>query len=290
MIFVSASYVKHDKLKDLLEEFALNGFKNIELSGGTRYYERYKEDLMKLKHKYNLNYLLHNCFLPPKNDLVLNLASLNDETYKNTLLHYENAISLSRVLGAKKFSFHAGYFIDLSVEELNKKIKLRELYDSEQAIKRFCEGYNFLKEKAGDIELYIENNVLSDSNAKIFKGQNPFMFTDYKGYEELKSFIDFKLLLDVAHLNVSTNSLNIDFNEQLDMMIPISDYIHLSDNDGLHDQNRCLSNDSAILNILKNYNFSNKTLTIETRGSISDIKKSQLVVKKALHLGAEFLL
>ena len=284
MLYISASYVKHDKLKDLLEKFAQEGFKNIELSGGFKYYEKYEEDLLELKRKYNFNYLLHNCFPQPKDNFVLNLASLNDEIYERTLDHHKKAIVLSRKLGALKFSFHAGYFIDLKIGELNKDIGLREPYDRKQAIKRFCEGYNLLKEKAGDIELYVENNVFSANNSKIFNGQDPFMLTDHKDYEELKSFIDFKLLLDVAHLSISAKSLNIDFDEQLDMMFPASDYVHVSDNDGLHDQNRCLSGDSAILNILKNYSFDNKTLALEMRGSISDIKKSQVIVKKALYL------
>lgn len=283
-LYISVSYVKHDKLKDLLEKFAQDGFKNIELSGGVRYSEKCEEDLLELKRKYNFNYLLHNCFPQPKDNFVLNLASLNDEIYERTLDHHKKAISLSRKLGAVKFSFHAGYLIDFNVGELNKNISLREPYDKKQAIKRFCEGYNLLKEKAGDIELYIENNVLSANNSKIFNGQNPFMLIDHKGYEELKSFIDFKLLLDVAHLNISARSLNINFDEQLDMMLPDSDYIHLSDNDGLHDGNRYLSSDSAILNILKNYNFDKKTLALEMRGSIPGIKKSQVIVKKALNL------
>lgn len=284
MIYVSSACLKHDKIKDTVDELARNGFKNIELSGGTKYYEGYEEDLFELKDKYNLHYLLHNYFPPPKHDFILNLASLNNEIYQKTLEHYEEAISLSRKLGVKKFGFHAGYFIDFNIHEVGKNISLTELYNKEKVLEKFCEGYNYLKEKAKDIELYVENNVLSHTNSITFKGRCPFMLTDYKGYEELKSYIDFKLLLDVAHLNVSANSLNIDFDEQLIKMIAISDYIHLSDNDGFHDQNMCFSDDSDILNILKDYNFNNKTVTIETYGSISDIKSSLLVLKKSLCL------
>ena len=286
MLYVSSSYLKHEKIKDSVEELARNGFKNIELSGGTKYYQRYEKDLLELKDKYNLNYLLHNYFPPPKQDFILNLASLNDEIYQKTLKHYEEAISLSTKLGAKKFGFHAGFFIDFNTKEVGKNISRNEFYNynKDKAIKRFCQGYNYLKEKASGIELYIENNVLSYANAKTFQVQQPFMLTDYNGYAELKSFIDFKLLLDVAHLKVSVNSLRLDFAGQLNKMIPISDYIHLSDNDGLHDQNRCFSADSNILNILKAYNFSNKTVTIETYGSISDIKLSQLVLERSLWL------
>lgn len=284
MIYVSSACLKHDKIKDTLDELARNGFENIELSGGTKYYEGYEKDLFELKDIYNLNYLLHNYFPPPKHDFTLNLASLNNEIYQKTFEHYEEAISLSRKLGAKRFGFHAGYFIDFSTKEVGNNISLTELYNKDEALKRFCEGYNYLKEKAGDIELYIENNVLSYTNANTFKGQCPFMLTDYKGYEELSSVIDFRLLLDVAHLNVSANSLNIDFDEQLNKMISISDYIHLSDNNGLHDQNMCFSDDSDFLNVLKIYNINNKTVTIETYGSIPDIKLSQLVLKRSLCL------
>lgn len=284
MMYVSSACLKHDRIKDTVDELARNGFKNIELSGGTKYYERYEEDLFELKDKYNLNYLLHNYFPPPKQDFILNLASLNNEIYQKTLEHYEEAISLSRKLGAKRFGFHAGYFIDFNTKEVGNKISLTELYNKEKSIKRFCEGYNYLKEKTKDVELYIENNVLSHANAKTFKGQCPFMLIDYKGYEKLSSVIDFRLLLDVAHLNVSVNSLNMDFQEQLDKMISISDYIHLSDNDRLHDQNMCFSNDSNILSILKDQNLNNKTVTMETYGSIADIKLSQLVLKRSLCL------
>jgi len=284
MIYVSSTCLKHEKIKDTVDELAQNGFKNIELSGGTNYYEGYEEDLLELKDNYNLNYLLHNYFPPPKQDIILNLASLNNGIYQKTLEHYEEAISLSKKLGAKRFGFHAGYFIDFNTKEVGNNISLTELYNKDEAMKRFCEGYNYLKEKAEDIELYIENNVLSYTNTNIFKGQCPFMFIDHEGYEELKSFIDFELLLDIGHLKVSANSLKIDFDEQLNKMISISDYIHLSDNNGLHDQNMCFSDDSDFLNVLKIYNINNKTVTIETYGSIPDIKLSQLVLKRSLCL------
>ena len=285
MIYISSACLAYDKIKDTVDELARNGFRNIELSGGTKYYQGYGEDLFELREKYNLNYLLHNYFPPPKHDFILNLASLNNEIYQKTLEHYEEALSFSRKLGAKRFAFHAGYFIDFNIEEVGNAITLTELYNKEKALSKFCEGYNYLKENTTAVELYIENNVLSHTNASTFEGQSPFMLTDYKGYEELTNYIDFKLLLDVAHLNVSVNSRNIGFKKQLDKMISISDYIHLSDNDGYHDQNMCFSDDSIILDSLKKYNFTNKTVTIETYGSISDIKSSLLVLQKSLLLG-----
>jgi len=274
MIYVSSSCVKHEKIVDSVRELARSGFINIELSGGTKYYEGYEEDLLELKEKYNLNYLMHNYFPPPEEDFILNLASLNDEIYHKTIDHYEKAISLSKKLCSKKFSFHAGYFIDIIPAEIGRKISFSPLFDKKKAIERFCEGYNFLKNKAEDIELYIENNIFSYTNFKTFKGQCPFMLTDYRGYEELKSYIDFKLLLDVGHLKVSANSLELDFDMELDKMISISDYIHLSDNDGLNDSNSEIKKDGNVYNILGKINLVGKIITIEVYRDIKRIKKT----------------
>ena len=82
MIYISSSCVKNTKIKDSVEELATNGFKNIELSGGTEYYDNFENDLLELKDKYNLNYRCHNYFPPPKKHFVLNLASPNNETFQ----------------------------------------------------------------------------------------------------------------------------------------------------------------------------------------------------------------
>ncbi|MBI4309035.1 MAG: sugar phosphate isomerase/epimerase [Candidatus Omnitrophica bacterium] len=283
-MYISSACVTHEKIKDSVEELALNGFKDIELSGGTKYYQGYEEDLLRLKERYNLHYLVHNYFPPPNQDFILNLASLNDELYQKTLGHYQGAIALSRKLGARKFGLHAGFLMDFTAKEIGKDISWSGLYDKDKAMERFCEGYDRLREAAKDVELYIENNVLSSANAQTFQGQEPFMLMDHRGYVELKDRIDFKLLLDVAHLNVSAHSLGLDFIGQLDKLLPVSDYVHLSDNDGYHDQGRCFCENSRLLSVLKEHDFRNKTVTTETYGSVSDIKLSQSIVKRSLQL------
>jgi sugar phosphate isomerase/epimerase len=283
-IYVSSTCLKYDKIIDSVEELARNGFINIELSSGTKHYPGYIDDLLRLKEKYRLNYLLHNYFPPPLTDFVLNLASLNDNIYEKTIAHYKEAILLSRKLGSNKFGLHAGFFIDFDIKEIGKNISSTEIRDKDETIKRFCDGYCYLQKFASDVKLYIENNVLSRSNAKVFCGKSPFMLVDYDGYLDLKNIIDYKLLLDVAHLWVSANSRGINFISQLDKMLLLSDYVHLSDNDGKFDQNRCFREDNNILNILKNYDFKNKSITLETYGSIDEIGASYSRIKETLSL------
>ena len=49
MIFVSSFYCREKKISNLVREMALNGFKNIELTGGTEPYPKMINDLLELK-------------------------------------------------------------------------------------------------------------------------------------------------------------------------------------------------------------------------------------------------
>ena len=81
MIYISTSSVKTDSIKEAVEILYNNGFTNIELSGGTKYYSNIKKDLIDLKNKYNLNFICHNYFPPPVEDFVINLASTNKKIF-----------------------------------------------------------------------------------------------------------------------------------------------------------------------------------------------------------------
>ena len=274
MIYVSSSCSKQKKIGAAILELAEHDFQNIELSGGTEYYENYEKDIFDLKEKYNLNYLVHNYFPPPKEDFVLNLASLDDAIYEKSLAQLRKAIRLASLLGVDKFGFHAGFYVDISVAEIGKAISACNLWDIKEAYERFCNGFNIIKNEAKEIEIYIENNVYSKTNFNVYGLPNPFMLTSPAEYKELQQHIDFKLLLDVAHLYVSSRTLGFDFDSHLDQMIMETDYIHLSDNDGYHDQNVAFTSNSKLLNKINKKHLKNKTITLEIYTGLNSLRKS----------------
>ena len=282
MIYISTSCVKNTKIKDSVQELAENDFQNIELSGGTEYYENFEDDLLELKGKYNLNYRCHNYFPPPKKPFVLNLASLNDETFQMSFDHLKKVVALSNRLGADKFAFHAGFFIDIKLNEIGKKLSLDNLFDEKEAIERFCNAYSVIKKQAKNVSLFIENNVFSKTNADTYDGENPFMMTNFNEYKSLKEKIDFNLLLDVAHLKVSAKTLRLDWEEEFENMIGVSSYIHVSDNDGFHDLNNQLSKSSSLLSMLKQSDTENKDFTLEIYDGMNAIKKSYEVLSEVV--------
>jgi sugar phosphate isomerase/epimerase len=257
-----------------VKHLADQGYQNIELSGGTKYYAGWDDELLNLKKSYGLKYLLHNYFPPPREDFVLNLASQDPDIYQKSLDHILGAIEASSRLEANKFGFHAGYYVDPGTTELGKKFKNSEITEIESHIERFCRGYERISECAGNrVELYIENNILSLSNYETF-GSNLFMLVTSEEYHALHEKIPFKLLLDVAHLKVSSATLKIHFEEELDRLVPLTDYIHVSDNDGFHDQNAGISSGSPMLNALKKFNFDDKVITIEVYEGMEAIKQT----------------
>ena len=282
MIYISTSCVKNTKIKDSVQELAENDFQNIELSGGTEYYENFEDDLLELKGKYNLNYRCHNYFPPPKKPFVLNLASLNDETFQMSFDHLKKVVALSNRLGADKFAFHAGFFIDIKLNEIGKKLSLDNLFDEKEAIERFCNAYSVIKKQAKNVSLFIENNVFSKTNADTYDGENPFMMTNFNEYKSLKEKIDFNLLLDVAHLKVSAKTLRLDWEEEFENMISVSSYIHVSDNDGFHDLNNQLTKTSSLLSMLKQSDTKNKDFTLEIYDGMEAIKKSYKVLSEVV--------
>ena len=288
MIYVSSACSSKKNIREAIEELAQLGIQNIELTGGTVFYQDYEKDILRLKEEYNLNYLVHNYFPPHQESFVLNLASLNDAIYQKSLNHCLNAIALSKKLGANKLGFHAGFLIDVSVREIGKKITASQLFERKQSLSRFRDAWLTLQEKAElDLILYLENNVLSYSNYQSFNQVNPLLMTNYEGYLELKEIMDFNLLLDVAHLKVSCNSLGLNFEDELSKMLPLSNYVHLSDNDGKHDQNKGFNKNSELLQVLKQYDFDGKTITLEIYNNANNINQDYLIVAEALKVNED---
>jgi sugar phosphate isomerase/epimerase len=279
MIYVSSACVKAARLEDALCLLHQNRFLNVECSGGAVYEENVPATLKRLKDDLGLNILCHNYFPVPKESFVLNLASADDAVYQRSIDHLRGGIELSQSLGLKKFSFHAGFLMDIPVSQIGGEIGRKSLFDRPAAIDRFVKAYHGLQSRAKDVELYIENNVLSASNKERFGG-NPFLLTDHEGYAELRRLADFKLLLDVGHLKVSCQSLGLDLDDELNRLMPESDYIHLSDNDGRSDQNRGLTKDSRLWQALKAHDLRNKTVTLEVYESMDAVRDSYELVKE----------
>ena len=150
-------------------------------------------------------------------------------------------------------------------------------------MKNFFKNINKISEisKKYKINLLVENNVVSHQNIKNF-GQNPFLISTPDEIKEFLSYVSVSkvnILIDVAHLKVSSNSLNFSANKFLHNCEGRVGGYHLSDNDGLNDTNEVFNPNSWFWDYIdKKINY----FTIEVYNVEPDILKKQrdIVEKK----------
>ena len=282
MIYISTACFKSEKIKDIVEAIVRYGFKNIELSGGTRYYPALEFDLVELQKKYGLNFLIHNYFPPPQKDFVLNLASSNDDIYNRSIQQVQNAMQLAEKLNIEAVGIHAGFLVEPKLNEPGIPFVEQDIVPRIIALNKFADALKVLFKASSNKKIYIENNVLSFVNHKAYKGTNPFLLTCNSDYCELYSKIKFNLLLDIAHLKVSCHTLNLDFKKELSSLISKTDYLHLSDNDSLTDANEPMEQNSALCELLSKIDLKNKTITLEINQDIDGMVNTYELLSKMM--------
>lgn len=276
MLYISSSCIKQETIAGVIKLLAESGIKNIELSGGTDYYEGIESDLKILQEKYDLIYACHAYFPPPPKPFVVNLASCNDEIYQQSAEHYNQCIKMLKRIGCKVLSVHAGFIVEIGTDEIGKRLSKRIVYDEEEAYDRFCNAYQLLWEQCidNDIELFLENNVLGSENYRAFEYHNYMMMTDYSSIMKMRERLDFNLLLDLGHLHVSTKTLGLDFQEECRKLKEYTRWIHLSENNGVVDEHKPLREESKILREFRKIWIPDINVTLETVGDIDEILQS----------------
>lgn len=210
----------------------------LELSGG-KYTKFLEEDLLTVSKCFQI--VMHNYFPVPKKPFVFNLASLDNDIVEASMQHAKKAINLTVANNGRYYSFHAGYLLDPKPYELGKGIKKKQLNDRVVGLSQFINNVNNLAEYASarGITLLIENNVISAKNFESF-GCDPLLMTAAPETREIfnKVASNVKLLVDVAHLKVSANTLGFDPVGYLNEFKEITAAYHISDNNGLEDSNQ----------------------------------------------------
>ncbi len=279
-VYASTSCIRTACVDTAIQRLLNLGFNNIELSGGLH---TVPDLLRKLKsyQAQGCSFLCHNYFPPPHEDFVLNLASLDDVTHSRSIALVKEAIGYSRELKVDAYGVHAGFLLDLHTTELGKVVAMRAITDRELAYDRFVATVAdlFVFAHNNGVRLYVENNVYSAANFNRYGADIPFLACTSKSYYELKhaiealmkgnvldkasSSLQCPLLLDLAHLKVSCGTLGLDLEKEFNELATYSDYWHISENDGLCDSNKPISQDSMLLKMIQKTNFIPRLITLE---------------------------
>jgi sugar phosphate isomerase/epimerase len=250
MIFISTGGQQLKTAAETAMDLYGYGITGVELSGGA-FSATYQTDLLALPQELTLQ--VHNYFPPPANPFVLNLASNDAAIAEQSMRHVRTAMNLAVLLRNPVYSFHAGFRINPQVIDLGRKLGRYNLTERDTALELFGERVTTLAEEARreGVTLLIENNVLNLANLAVY-GEDPLLLTHS---DEIASFMgsmpsNVGLLLDVAHLKVSAESLEFNLIHAHENLKKWIRGYHLSDNDGTADSNERVHSDSWFWKVL----------------------------------------
>ncbi|MCB1144951.1 MAG: sugar phosphate isomerase/epimerase [Leptospiraceae bacterium] len=277
-IFLSTGCYFNSTSFQVVEELSKHGLTSFELSGGN-FDPEFDRKLDQFKSQFNLQ--IHNYSPPPEIPFVFNLASFKEEVYNRSLEHIKQAIEISSKLNREFFGFHAGYLVDPDPMELGQRFVKRSMQDRNKSLQLFIDRVieisKFAKEY--NIRLLIENNVVSANNFKSF-GEDAFLFSEP---DEAKTLIEalpenVGVLLDIAHLKVSSNTLSYDPIQFIEVCNPKILAYHISDNNGLSDSNDSIQENFWFWNYLKKDALS---YTLEIKNATPESLRQQIELLKS---------
>ena len=195
---------------------------------------------------------LHNYFPAPIEPFVLNMAASDELGEKNARNLVNNALELCTAIGSPLYGIHAGYLSNPKQGENEMFTFDDQISSYSEALKRSVKFVNKIApnfEKAG-VRLLIENLFPSINNR-----HSLFCTIDEIREFSLQIPKSVGLLLDLGHLNVSSNILGFERHTAIENFLEeFSDRlfeVHLSENKGLKDEHLAIKKGSWQLEALK---------------------------------------
>lgn len=253
-LFISSSCSKQDNIFDALEELALVGFNNIELSGGNLFDNYTKEGLLDLRKRFNLNLLVHNYFPPQPEPFVLNIASAIPETVRHSQYLIDESIELSLELGQTHYGLHAGYIHEMSTvcDEYGVFLSGERIVDAAHIQQNFID--QVVKKMPKGFYLAIENAFPRGDGTPFSLMSSPEQILAHLEYYKNSPV---GLLLDLGHLGVSSHILKFDKYFFLDILFTMWKSrifeLHISTHHGSKDTHQINRKDSPDIAFLRKY-------------------------------------
>lgn len=278
-IYVSTTAFKSLSLEEIIE-FAENESLNLEFSSNLPYHPKSYSLVKKTK----IQRITHNYFPAPETPFVLNLASLDKQIRKKSIQHCIKALEFARQISAPFYAAHAGYCLDPKPNELGKKLKNTMVRSRDKYWEVFLESIWKIEKIARQLRVpfLIENNVLTEENLYLNGNVNPLLCCDPIEINQLFNELQSEyvgLLLDTAHLKVSSNTLEFDLRKAVCLISSFVKAIHHSDNDGKNDTNKPIKKKYWFKEFM--YSFRKVPQVLEVKNqSLSAINKQQTILKK----------
>jgi sugar phosphate isomerase/epimerase len=234
-IYVSTLNFGAKPLSELMGEIAQFPYSAIEISSGHPPEDKSWDSVFNYAKRYDASVILHNYAPPAPGNLLINLSNPVSEDRKSVIDFLKSRIQLTRELGSDYYSFHGGYRVPY-------RFGVRE-YPPSQILERGAALGIFIQAlrevvayaEAQGVHIGVENHGVDRALAGkvILYGRDDFEVM----FDEVNS--DFlHLHLDVGHLKVTCQALELDRNSFIEAFRDKIMGAHLHDNDGTADSHQ----------------------------------------------------
>jgi sugar phosphate isomerase/epimerase len=259
MIYTSTGCLKNPKnILNVLNKYQEIGIKDVELGSVHSYFE-----ISELK-KFDFNYTVHNYFPPPKIPFNFNLASQDKKIKKKSIQLAKNAINFCRKIDSPLYTFHAGFTVD--PKRLGSKFDYTNIPKRTKSIISFLDSVLEIIDCANayKIKIAMEPNVVQKFN--LVNNKNKLLlFAELDEIEILFKFFEkneLGILLDLGHTSVTSHWLKFNKDHYIKKLKNKVSAIHISNNNGLKDQHKSLTENCWQVNVLKQ--FKNTPIILES--------------------------
>lgn len=255
---------------------------NLEFSSGIPF----DHNNIMLFNKFSGKKIIHNYFPPPQIPFVINLASNDKKILKLSIEHCKKNIIRTSTQKLPFYAIHSGFCLDPKISSLGRVIKTKKNYQRDKHLEIFKDSLIDIIDfaKSFDVLLLIENNVLSKANYCQNDYKNHFLCVNSEEIIQIFKDINssnFGLLLDTAHLKVSSLSLGLDPVKEASALLNFARAIHHSDNDGTSDTNESIGKNYWFLPLMKKLKNNYHVLEVKNI-SIKMIKKQIEILTNAI--------
>jgi sugar phosphate isomerase/epimerase len=256
-VYASTGAFGATDLEAILRQASALGIGHIELSSGVAATPRLRGTVM--AHRHRFRFLVHNYFPPPARPFLLNLATPRDDIGRRAMALCRDAVGLCAGVGAPFYSVHCGFTFDSpdGAHLGNASQMALPRISMDEAMDHFARRITALCRfgAARGVTIAVENNVIAGFG--VIDGENRLCLgADLEGLKHIFDAVDSErlgLLFDVGHAKVNQQTIGADMGAMLTAFQDRLVAFHVSDNDGVNDQNLPLAADSPLAGILSQY-------------------------------------
>jgi sugar phosphate isomerase/epimerase len=267
----------------VLDAYAAAGLRAVELGATLSYLDGMEPYLFK---RYGFDFIVHSYFPPPRERIVVNLASQDAAALDRSRRQIKRSIDFCQTLGTDFFSFHSGFRVE--PDEHFRFQANGSAASYEVAFGTFVESVKGIDAYARSkgVRIAVENHGMPEKD--LTRGKNlTYLLCEAWEFERLWEVVpssNVGILLDLGHLRIASRSLGFDREELIDRVKGRVLSVHVHDNDGRADEHREVNEGSWCLDVLRRGGFSEIKVVMESHGlSIDRIVEQVRLLEKALN-------